>query len=257
MYVPDCSGAGSTGSSVLPDVGAGNPTQALTGRVQAISQAPAPSILLAEKKGVSSAGKRQLLKASLGCRRSRKPAWATKSSYPSPHTHQKRRAQPSEVGVSQTEATDRAFWISALQPGSLWKAIDGGVSRVWDPGPPDWGRAVSSLRSIRLPAGLQPKEALPHLSLSRLFLTSSQACGPTSGQLELDAVWVSRLQFRLFLSLIPKFLCSQPIIYLLIAHCIIYLSIIYKLFITINYVLFIWGSGPPASCMLGKCSTTK
>lgn len=143
------------------------------------------------------------------------------------------------------------------QTGGLWKAIDWGVSRVWDPGPPDWGRAASSLRNIRLPAGLQLKEALLHLSLSSLILTSCQACGPTSGQLELDAAWVSRLQFRLFLLLIPKFLCSQPIIYLLITHHIIYLFIIYKLFITINYVLFIWGTEPRASCMLGKCSTTK
>lgn len=211
--MPDCSGAGSTGSCVLPDVGAGNPTQALTGRVQAISQAP--SILLVEKKECQALARDSSSKPAMAAGGVRsQPGLPSPVTHPPPHMHKKRRTQHSEVGVSQAEATDRVFWISALQTGGLWKAIDGGV---WDPGPPDWGRAASSFREHKAPQLACSRRSSSAHSLSSLILTSSQACGPTSGQLELDAAWDSRLQFRLFLSLIPKFLHLQPIIYLLIA----------------------------------------
>lgn len=135
MCVSDFPGADVTGSFVLPDVGAGTQNQALTRAGQAISQAPAPSLLLVKEKESPSIWEAEARGSSS------KPALAHRELETSPVTipctPEKRRAKPSVrgsigEGVKMIPLIEQLNFCHPEQRscGGLWAAIYEGGSKV-------------------------------------------------------------------------------------------------------------------------------
>lgn len=134
----DFPGADVTGSCVLPDMGAGTQSKARTRAGQAISQAPASSLLLVKEKESPSIWEAEARGSSS------KPALAHRELETSPVTiprpaPQKRRAKPSvSVGGSIGEGVKMIPLIEQLNSchreqrscGGLWAAIHEGGSKV-------------------------------------------------------------------------------------------------------------------------------